>query len=112
MEKFPSVVIQMRSDVNWPSDFINFLREALTKVINILREENLEKLNSKKMTDGGIGNMIYLVFDNFQLVREWDKSSTILPFLFNLYDLLKMPEVGLIFVCNTSPDTFYSTGVI
>ncbi|XP_061360055.1 origin of replication complex subunit 5 [Gastrolobium bilobum] len=85
-----------------PSDFVNFLREALTNVINNLKEK------SNKMVQRGIGNMIYLVFDNFQLVREWDKSSTILPLLFNLHDLLKMPEVGVIFISSTSPDTFYS----
>lgn len=90
-----------------PSDFVNFLREALTNVINSLKG-NLEKLRSNKVIERGIGNMIYLVFDNFQLVREWDKSSTILPFLFNLYDLLNMPEVGLIFISNTSPDTYYT----
>lgn len=90
-----------------PSDFVNFLREALTNVKNNLKEKS-EKLNSNKMIHGGVGNMIYLVFDNFHLVREWDKSSTILPLLFNLYDLLKMPEVGLIFISSTSPDTFYS----
>ena len=90
-----------------PSDFVNFLREALTNVINSLKEKS-EKLISNKTTEGGIGNMIYLVFDNFQLVRDWDKSSTILPLLFNLYDMLKMPEVGLIFISSTSPDTFYS----
>ncbi|KAG4925580.1 hypothetical protein JHK87_051120 [Glycine soja] len=89
-----------------PSDFVNFLREALTNVINNLKKS--EKLISNEMTQGKIGNMIYLVFDNFQLVREWDKSSTILPLLFNLYDLLNMPEVGLIFISSTSPDTFYS----
>ncbi|XP_057757952.1 origin of replication complex subunit 5-like [Arachis stenosperma] len=90
-----------------PSDFVNFLREALTNAINNLKEKS-EKLMSSKTIRGGIGNMIYLVFDNFQLVREWDKSSTILPLLFNLYDMLKMPEVGLIFISNSSPDTFYS----
>ncbi|TKY65432.1 Origin of replication complex subunit 5 [Spatholobus suberectus] len=90
-----------------PSDFVNFLREALTNVINNLKEKS-EKLISNNITQGKIGNMIYLVFDNFNLVREWDKSSTILPLLFNLYDLLKMPEVGLIFISSTSPDTFYS----
>ncbi|KAK7295096.1 hypothetical protein RJT34_18000 [Clitoria ternatea] len=89
-----------------PSDFVNFLREALTNVVNNLKEKS--RKFSNKMTHGGIGNMIYLVFDNFQLVREWDKSSTVLPLLFNLYDLLKMPEVGLIFISSTSPDTFYS----
>lgn len=89
-----------------PSDFVNFLREALTNFINNLKEKQ-EKLISEKKMHGGMGNMIYLVFDNFHLVREWDKSSTIVPLLFNLYDMLKMPEVGLIFISGTSPDTFY-----
>ncbi|XP_058729315.1 origin of replication complex subunit 5 [Vicia villosa] len=90
-----------------PSDFVNFLREALTGVISNLKEKS-EKLAAENKMHGGMGNMIYLVFDNFHLVRDWDKSSTILPLLFNLYDMLKMPEVGFIFVSSTSPDTFYS----
>nr|XP_029153813.1 origin of replication complex subunit 5 isoform X2 [Arachis hypogaea] len=76
-----------------PSDFINFLKEALTDAINNLKEKSEKLISGKTMAQGGIGNMIYLVFDNFQLVREWDKSSTLLPFLFNLYDLLKIPEM-------------------
>lgn len=90
-----------------PSDFVNFLREALTNVINNLKS-NSEKSKSNKMAARGIGNMVYLVFDNFHLVKEWDKSSTILPFLFNLYDLLNVPELGLIFISGTSPDTYYA----
>ncbi|KAI4355092.1 hypothetical protein L6164_003898 [Bauhinia variegata] len=90
-----------------PSDFVNFLREALTNVINNLKGIS-EKSSSNKLGERGIGYMVYLVFDNFQLVREWDKSSIILPFLFNLYELLKMAEVGVIFISNSSPDTFYS----
>ncbi|KAI4328805.1 hypothetical protein L6164_021132 [Bauhinia variegata] len=89
------------------SDFVNFLREALTNVVKNLKG-NSEKLSSNKCGERGIGYMVYLVFDNFQLVREWDKSSTILPYLFNLYDLLKMPEVGVIFISNSSPDIYYS----
>ncbi|KAK3433961.1 hypothetical protein EUGRSUZ_D01236 [Eucalyptus grandis] len=57
-----------------PSDFVNFLREALVK-----------------------------------LVRDWDKSSSILPLLFNLDSILNIPEVGLIFISSTPPDTFYSS---
>ncbi|GMI66835.1 EMBRYO DEFECTIVE 2798, origin recognition complex protein 5 [Hibiscus trionum] len=88
-----------------PSDFVNYLREALEGVISNLKG-NSGKSNSK--TSGRPdGTMVYLVFDNLECVRDWDKSSTILPFLFNLYDILKMPEVGLIFISNTSPDTYY-----
>ena len=91
-----------------PSDFVNFLREALISVTSNLKG-NSGKSGSRKMDRRASGNMIYLVFDNLELVREWDKSNTILPFLFNLYDILKMPEVGLIFISNTSPDTYYSS---
>ncbi|KAF5464289.1 hypothetical protein F2P56_014376 [Juglans regia] len=91
-----------------PADFVNFLREALSNVINNLMG-NSGKLNTKRLVGQAHGNTVYLIFDNLELVRAWDKSSTILPFLFNLYDVLKMPELGLIFVSNTSPDTYYSS---
>ncbi|KAA8520647.1 hypothetical protein F0562_014903 [Nyssa sinensis] len=95
-----------------PSDFVNFLREALLNVIDNLKG-NTGKSSSKKSGGRTYGRMVYLIFDNLELVREWDKSSIILPFLFKLYDILKMPEVGLIFISNTSPDTYYSdTGYI
>ncbi|KAB2002942.1 hypothetical protein ES319_D11G098300v1 [Gossypium barbadense] len=88
-----------------PSDFVNYLREALENVITNLKG-NSGKVSSK-MSGRPDGTMVYLVFDNLECVRDWDKSSTILPFLFNLNDILKMPEVGLIFISNTSPDTYY-----
>lgn len=89
-----------------PSDFVNFLREELTSVIEKLR--SLKKLGSNKSAGKPNGNILYLIFDNLELIREWDKSSSALPFMFNLYDVLKMHEVGLIFISNTSPDTYYS----
>lgn len=88
-----------------PSDFVNYLREALESVIGSLKG-NSGKLSFKESGQFN-GTMIYLVFDNLERVRVWDKSSTILPFLFNLCDILKMPEVGLIFISNISPDTYY-----
>lgn len=62
-----------------PSDFVNSLREALSNVINNLKG-NSGKSSSKNLVGWADGNMIYLIFDNLELVREWDKSSTILPF--------------------------------
>ncbi|GFZ06836.1 origin recognition complex protein 5 [Actinidia rufa] len=57
--------------------------------------------------------MVYLIIDNLELVREWDKSANLLPFLFKLYAILMIPEVGLVYISNTSPDTYYSdTGYI
>ncbi|KAH9732609.1 Origin of replication complex subunit 5 [Citrus sinensis] len=87
-----------------PSDFVIFVREALINVIDSLKE-NAEKTSTSKLKGQVNGKMIYLIFDNFELVREWNKSSSILPFLFGLSDILKMPEVGMIFISSTSPDT-------
>ncbi|KAH0979478.1 hypothetical protein GBA52_006655 [Prunus armeniaca] len=90
-----------------PSDFVNFLHEALVSILGNL-EGNSGKLSSKRSGKAN-GNMIYLIFDNLERVRGWEKGSTILPLLFNLYDILKMPEVTLIFISNASPDTYYSS---
>lgn len=87
------------------SDFINFLREALIDVTNNLKGNSTQS-SSRKVSRQSNGSMIYLIFDNLDLVRE--KSSNLLPFLFKLYDILKMPEVGLIFISNVSPDAYYS----
>lgn len=91
-----------------PSDFINFLREALISVIDSFKGNSGKISVSKSKGWQGNGRMIYLLFDRFELVREWDKSSIILPSLFGLADMLKLPEVGIIFISRTSPDTFHS----
>lgn len=95
-----------------PSDLVNLLREALLTVVSNLKGD-LGKSSLKKKGGRVKGNMVYLVIDNLELVRHWDKSSNILPFLFKLYDILNMPEVGFVFISNTSPDTYYlDTGYI
>ncbi|KAG6420777.1 hypothetical protein SASPL_117316 [Salvia splendens] len=90
-----------------PSDFVNLLREALTALIESLKG-NTGKSSSKKLSSQVNGRMVYLVFDHLELVREWDKSESIIPLLFNLYNLLKIPEVGMIFISRASLDTFQS----
>ncbi|KAI9181858.1 hypothetical protein LWI28_019351 [Acer negundo] len=96
-----------------PSDFINLIREALINVIDRLNGNSGKMSTSKSKGVQVNGRMIYLIFDSFELVREWDKSSTILPFLFGLADNLKMPKVGMIFISNTSPNMYHSsTGYI
>uniref|UniRef100_A0A803M2Y2 Orc1-like AAA ATPase domain-containing protein n=1 Tax=Chenopodium quinoa TaxID=63459 RepID=A0A803M2Y2_CHEQI len=90
-----------------PSDFANFVKEALVSVLDILKGKSA-KLSSKRRSTDDLGNMIYLIFDDFELVREWDKSSTVLPFLFGLYRMLGLPEVGIIFLSKVSPDVYYS----
>ncbi|XP_042060831.1 origin of replication complex subunit 5-like [Salvia splendens] len=90
-----------------PSDFVNLLREALTALIESLKG-NTGKSSSKKSSSQVNGRMIYLVFDHLELIREWDKSESIIPLLFNLCNLLKIPEVGMIFISRASLDTFQS----
>ncbi|KAI3424509.1 AAA_16 domain-containing protein [Psidium guajava] len=92
-----------------PSDFVNFLREALVGIVKSLKENRGKSKSSKKLERSIDGNMVYLIFDKLELVRDWDKSSTILPLLFNLDSILNIPEVGLIFISSTPPDSFYSS---
>ncbi|PRQ58132.1 putative origin recognition complex, subunit 5, P-loop containing nucleoside triphosphate hydrolase [Rosa chinensis] len=89
-----------------PSDFVNFLHEALVSIIG--NPQGQKSGLSSKRSGKASGNMIYLIFDNLERVKGWDKGSTVLPLLFNLYDTLKKPEVGLIFISNNSPDTYDS----
>lgn len=95
-----------------PSDFVNILRETLDNLIDKLKG-NMGKSSSKKSSAQVNGRMVYLIFDHLELVREWDKSDSIIPLLFNLYNILKIPEVGLIFISRASLDTFQSdTGFV
>lgn len=85
------------------ADFVNYLKEALLGVV-----DGLKKL-------GGCvnGNMVYLIFDSLELVRDWDKSGTILPLLFKLHDVLKVNDLGLVFISSSSLDTYDSdTGLV
>ncbi|KAF7137405.1 hypothetical protein RHSIM_Rhsim07G0013900 [Rhododendron simsii] len=95
-----------------PSDFVNLLREALLTVVSNLKGD-LGKSSLKKKGGRVKGKMVYLVIDNLELLRQWDKSATVLPFLFKLYDILNVPEVGFVFISSTSPDTYYlDTGYV
>lgn len=95
-----------------PSDFVNLLQDALVNVTNSLKG-NMGKLGSKKFGGRVSGSMLYVIIDSLELVREWDKSSVIIPFLFKLHDILKMPDVGFVFISSSAPDTYYSdTGFI
>lgn len=90
-----------------PSDFIDFLRAALTGVIKSLKD-NVAKPKCSKSALPIDGHMIYLIFDHLELVREWSKASNMLHFLFNLSGSLNIPEVGLIFISSMTPDMFHS----
>lgn len=86
------------------SDFVNLLRDALVQVLSDLGE------GKRKI---GNGKMVYLVFDNVELIRQWDKSGNILSLLFKMNDILRIPEVGFIYISGSTPDGYYlSTGSI
>ncbi|XP_039139322.1 origin of replication complex subunit 5 [Dioscorea cayenensis subsp. rotundata] len=89
------------------SDFVNLLRDALVRAINLIGA------GSKERTRVGDGEMIYLVFDNLEAIRSWDKSTSVLSLLLRLHDLLRMPEVGLVYISSATPDAYYGcTGSI
>ncbi|MCL7037506.1 hypothetical protein MKW94_018557 [Papaver nudicaule] len=95
-----------------PADFINFLRDGVTKLINCLGG-NTSKLDSNKLGRGTQGRMIYFIFDSMELVRKWVKHSEITSMLFKLNEILKMPEVGFIFISNSSLDNYHlNTGFV
>ncbi|KAI3800535.1 hypothetical protein L1987_28626 [Smallanthus sonchifolius] len=95
------------------ADFINLLKEALVGVVDGLKG-NMGKSSRSKKSEGCVnGSMVYLIFDSLELVRVWDKSATILPLLFKLHDILKVPDLGLIFISSSSLDTYHwDTGFV
>ncbi|KAJ3669823.1 hypothetical protein LUZ60_010147 [Juncus effusus] len=92
---FESVLNQLGSSkkrCDKASDFVNYLKEAL--------------IGRKK-------EMVYLIFDNIELVRNWDKGSLILSVLLRLNDIIKNQELGLIYISRATPDAFLNlTGSI
>jgi origin recognition complex subunit 5 len=77
-----------------PSDFVSALRDALAGL-------------------SAQGEAVYLVFDNLEVVRSWDKGAQLLALLLRLHELLRLPQVVLVYVSNATPDAYYSmTGSI
>ncbi|PWZ55685.1 Origin of replication complex subunit 1 [Zea mays] len=54
------------------------------------------------------GEVVYLVFDNLEVVRSWDKGAQLLVLLLRLYDLLRLPQAVLVYVSRATPDAYYS----
>jgi origin recognition complex subunit 5 len=49
----------------------------------------------------------------FLTVRSWDKGAQLLALLLRLHELLRLPQVVLVYVSNATPDAHYSmTGSI
>jgi len=72
-----------------PSDFVAALRDALA-------------------THCAQGESVYLVFDNLEVVRSWDKGGQLLALILRLHDLLRLPQVVLVYVSSATPDAYYS----
>ncbi|KAL6637899.1 hypothetical protein ACP70R_025471 [Stipagrostis hirtigluma subsp. patula] len=72
-----------------PSDFVAALRAALADLC-------------------AQGEVVYLVFDNLEVVRSWDKGGQLLALLLRLHDLLRLPQVVLVYVSSATPDAYYS----
>ncbi|KAG2258202.1 hypothetical protein Bca4012_095490 [Brassica carinata] len=69
-----------------PSDFVNLLKQALRPM----------------------GKTVYMIVDHLDLIKEWDKGAMILQFLFSLYSVLKLPQLGVILISGLPPDVYYS----
>ncbi|ESQ44361.1 hypothetical protein EUTSA_v10005869mg [Eutrema salsugineum] len=90
-----------------PSDFVNLLRQALSNVMETLDSKSGTSRSSKP--DGKpVGKMVYLILDHVDLIKEWEKGTMILQFLFSLYSVLKMPQLGIILISGLPPDVYYS----
>jgi hypothetical protein len=72
-----------------PSDFVPALRDALAGVVSQ-------------------GENVYLVFDNLEVVRGWDKGGQLVSLLLRLHDLLRLPQVVLVYVSSAAPDAYYT----
>lgn len=68
------------------------------------------------LQDKGIedsAEVVYLIFDNIELLHEWSNGFGLISALFRLSDLIRMPNLGLIFISNIAPDAFYGhTGAL
>ncbi|TKV91246.1 hypothetical protein SEVIR_9G082500v4 [Setaria viridis] len=72
-----------------PSDFVAALRDALAGLC-------------------AQGEAVYLVFDNLEVVRSWEKGGQLLALILRLHDLLRLPQVVLVYVSSATPDAYYS----
>ena len=69
--------------------------------------------SSKDVRISDYSEMVYLIFDKFELLHEWNNGFNLILALFKLSDLTRMPNLGLIFIDNVTPDSFYShTGAL
>ncbi|GLJ41213.1 hypothetical protein SUGI_0853150 [Cryptomeria japonica] len=76
--------------------------------------ENLGSDPNNKGIKGLVSNgVVYLIFDNIELLHEWTNGFGLISALFKLADLTRMPNLGLIFISNVTPDSFYlQTGTL
>ena len=69
--------------------------------------------SSKEVGILDYSEVVYLIFDKFELLHEWNNGFNLILALFKLFDLTRIPNLGLIFIINVVVDSFYShTGAL
>lgn len=69
--------------------------------------------SSKEARRLDYSEVVYLIFDNIELLHEWNNGFNLISALLKLSDLTRMPNLGLILISNVTPDSFYShTGAL
>ncbi|KQK13084.1 hypothetical protein BRADI_1g07950v3 [Brachypodium distachyon] len=89
LNPIPSSNSSRRRIPDKPSDFIAILRDALAGFV-------------------AQGEPACLVFDNLEVVRGWDKGAQLISLLLRLHDLLRLPQVVLVYVSSATPDAYYT----
>lgn len=86
------------------SEFVELLRDA---VFSWQQKSSSVCGGSRKE---GNGKMLYLIFDNVEVIRHWGKNSELLSLLFKIHDITRMMDLGLIYIsCNAGPEIYYSS---
>ncbi|CAM6109807.1 unnamed protein product [Calypogeia fissa] len=85
------------------SDFVCQLEGACAVACS---RNSKEKSSASRCSDGG-QEVVYLIFDDVELVRGWTGGGTLLASLVTLSQLTRLPNLGLVFVSSAGPDTFH-----
>lgn len=55
--------------------------------------------------------MVYLIFDNVELTRGWNGGILLLAALFQLSELTRLPNLGLLFISNVGIDAYQACSI-
>ncbi|CAM6034599.1 unnamed protein product [Sphagnum compactum] len=86
-------------------DFIEHLPGACAEAMscqNSVKKQGIS--SSKKLQAEKPKEMVYLVIDNVELMRDWSGGMMLLAALFKLSELTRLPYLGLLFISRVGPD--------